>query len=971
MDIFGNNGNNPFDQNLNTTDTVDFTRVDVSGAIVDNSQLATKLYVDTHGGGGGNMNYTGTTPATNYIYKASASNGQDAIKSSITDDGTNCVVSATNGITANKIIKSGGTAIQYLMGDGTTLTQSANSGNSNFYLYKSKNGITTPPPLAGDVGYNNAVQSLATLVYISHLTRDNIDIEVFYNQVGELNDLYIQDQNNSLNFIKYNIIGPLIPTPNSYVEIPVVMSSYGGTGNTSFGSNHNVLLAFFSNLTEVDQRITNLETKTQNQSAILQTTSMVGQVHILGAISPFDQTLILNANSTLVNSISSYSYNLAQSCQLQIDALATEIIGPVTCNNGLITTALQCTGQANVGISENPNDILNNGSSLTKNNFNTSQSVGCIGFKDNWATATGNNAVGKNGMNYLSGVDKLIVCCSSSIPQYFNDTTGALININGGLTTGGQFLYIPSLNIAYSRNGTQYSTSSDGINWTVPANILGDISSIGNIIYSPSLNLFVAPSGSLGFFIQTSSDGITWTLRFALRNVYTLIYTGTKFITFGVNGCMYSYDGINWTNDTVQTANIRAAIYCESLGCILAQTQTANRNLIRSYDDGLTWTTLANVFPAQLSTSGGNNKFVWDNVSGKAYCIIDDNSGVTNNSYLFEFDATGNPALGGSIQMMGNTSVLQNANGGLYYYNYNPSLKRFYFTRGAVPHSLFYSTTSLNQAVSGNQYILGSLNCSGGYNPYGLANIDIMLRDTPFIGIQFSNGSAYTATLNSPLLNSPWTAFGSTSSTGSVFSLTNNYTRQLCCADWSFPTPANGQLCGFGSSATTGVRVSTGFNFGISAVLGYADTGYSPGIQNFFGLYNLSTAPALSSTVPVTSLLSCILFGSSTTDANICIYTADAITMVKQVDLGASFPSNRPLGAVSTDWFKLTLYWDTSKFYYKAHNTTTNVIVSGSFSSAAIPATSIQLYPQCLRAMGAAQTSNSCKIKVQRFGVYY
>ena len=970
MDINGNKAGNQFDQNLNTTDDVDFARVDVTDAITDNQQLATKLYVDSNIGGG-NMSYIGTTPATNYIYKASASNGQDAIKSTITDDGTNCIVSATNGITANKIIKSGGTAIQYLMGDGSTLTQSANSGNSNFYLYQSKNGITTPPPTSGDVGYNNAVQSLATLVYISHLTRDNIDIEVFYNQVNELNDLYIQDQNNSLNFIKYNIIGPLIPTINSYVEIPVVMSSYGGTGNTSFGSNHNVLLAFFSNLTEVDQRITDVETKTQNQSAILQTTSMVGQVHILGAISPFDQTLILNANSTLVNSISSYSYNLAQSCQLQIDALATEIIGPVTCNNGLITTALQCTGQANVGISENPNDIFNNGSSLTKNNFNTSQSVGCIGFKDNWNTASGNNGVLKVGMYFLSNIN-ILIAATSSIPQYFNDTAGALININGGLTSSGSFVYIPSLNIAYSRNTTQYSTSSDGINWSVQANILGDISGVGKIIYSPSLNLFVAASTSSMFFIQTSSDGITWTLRFATRNIYNIIDTGTRLITFGSGGCMYSYDGLTWTNDTVQTNNIRAAIYCESLGCILAQTITANRNLIRSYDSGLTWTTLSNVFPAQLSTSGGNNKFEWDNVSGKAYCIIDDNSGVTNNVYLFEFDATGNPALGGSIQMMGNTSILQSGNNGLYQYNYNPAFKRFYFTRSFSPNNnIFYSTTSLNQAVSGNQYILGSLNCSGGYNPYGLANIDIMLRDTPFIGIQFSNGSAYTATLNSPLLNSPWTAFGSTSSTGSVFSLTNNYTRQLCCADWSFPTPANGQLCGFGSSATTGVRVSTGFNFGISAVLGYADTAYSPGIQNFFGLYNLSTAPALSSTVSITSLLNCILFGSSTTDANICIYTADASTMVKQVDLGVSFPSNRTSGSVSTDWFKLTLYWDTSKFYYKAHNTTTNVIVSGSFSSTVIPLTSIQLYPQCLRAMGAAQTSNSCKIKVQRFGVYY
>jgi hypothetical protein len=96
MNILGNEGNNPFDQNLNTTDAVDFTRVDVSGAIIDNSQLATKLYVDTHGGGGGggNMKYVGTTPATNYIYKALASNGHDAVKSSITDDGSTVTVGA-------------------------------------------------------------------------------------------------------------------------------------------------------------------------------------------------------------------------------------------------------------------------------------------------------------------------------------------------------------------------------------------------------------------------------------------------------------------------------------------------------------------------------------------------------------------------------------------------------------------------------------------------------------------------------------------------------------------------------------------------------------------------------------------------------------------------------------------------------------------------------------------------------------
>jgi len=315
MDIFGNNPNNVFDQSLNTTDAVEFTRVDVTDNIVDNSQLATKLYVDAHsGGGGGNMSYVGTVPANYYIYKASTTDGLSLVKSNIVDTGGAVIVNsnlfctsldgqtpagnlnigavqntvtipATNGIISNKFVKSGGTNIQYLMGDGSTLTQSANSGNSNFYLYQSINGVTTPPLSSGNIGYNNAVQASATIVYINHLTRDNIDVEVFFSQVNQLNDLYIQDQNNSVNFIKYNITALPTIIANSYVAIPVLYTTSGGTGNSSFGASHNVLVAFFSNLTEVDTRLSTLESDTQNQTAILGTTTFTGGINCSASIS--------------------------------------------------------------------------------------------------------------------------------------------------------------------------------------------------------------------------------------------------------------------------------------------------------------------------------------------------------------------------------------------------------------------------------------------------------------------------------------------------------------------------------------------------------------------------------------------------------------------------------------------------------------------------------------------------------------
>jgi hypothetical protein len=246
-----------------------------------------------------------------------------------------------------------------------------------------------------------------------------------------------------------------------------------------------------------------------------------------------------------------------------------------------------------------------------------------------------------------------------------------------------------------------------------------------------------------------------------------------------------------------------------------------------------------------------------------------------------------------------------------------------------------------------------------------------MLRDSPFIGIQYIQGSGIYSTLS----NSPYSSLGSTSSVASTFALTNNLTRQLCCADWSFPSAANGQLCGYGSTLTTGARVSTGYNFGLSAIFGYNDNNYAAGCQNFFGLYNNYIPPALNATTPLTAQLSYICFGSSTADANICIYTAGAGagSAVKQVDLGADFPSNRTAGAISTDWFKLTLYWDETNIYYKAVNTLMNSTVSGSFTPLAInmPISSIPLYPLCFRAMGSNATNSSCRLKVQRFGVYY
>ena len=223
----------------------------------------------------------------------------------------------TGNLTAPNIIKSGGTSSQYLMADGSSLQYSANSGNSNFYLYKSNDTLHVPPE-SGQVRYNNAQQSLATIVYISHLTSDTIDVEVFFNQISQLNDLYIQDKNNSGNFIKYNITGSPTIVVNSYISIPVVQSSFGGTGEISFGANHPTLISFFTNTIETDTRITTLETKTQNQTAISGETTFTGDI-----------TGVSRITSTTLEIISTHGSSISMTDEnfLVLDATKIQLVG--------------------------------------------------------------------------------------------------------------------------------------------------------------------------------------------------------------------------------------------------------------------------------------------------------------------------------------------------------------------------------------------------------------------------------------------------------------------------------------------------------------------------------------------------------------------------------------------------------------------------------------------------------------------
>jgi hypothetical protein len=218
----------------------------------------------------------------------------------------------TGEIEASSFKKTGGSAIEYLMANGSRLTQSANSGNSNYYLYNSSTG--DQPIVDGDVKYNDTFQGAASIIWISHKTRDNIDIKVFFNQITTISQIYIQDQANSANFIKYDVTTTPIIT-GSYIEVPVALTAYGGTGITSFSPdpniNHNIMVSFFTNTLEIDTRISTLENKTQNEISTSGQTNISGLLGVYGIASQAvlgSQTFEYSEGGIMNNSVVGYEF---------------------------------------------------------------------------------------------------------------------------------------------------------------------------------------------------------------------------------------------------------------------------------------------------------------------------------------------------------------------------------------------------------------------------------------------------------------------------------------------------------------------------------------------------------------------------------------------------------------------------------------------------------------------------------------
>ena len=205
-----------------------------------------------------------------------------------------------NNVYSEAFVKNGGTASQYLMADGSTTTNSQ-QGQPNIYLYNNNNS-GTPVPASGQIRANDPNNQNVTELYISHITSDGIDIDVFLQQISTISVIYLQDRNNSNNNVRFNVTSAIIDNPNLYVTVPVIFDIAQGSGSIDFGDGHPLFMSIFDNSQLIDSRISAVETKTQHQSA----TSL--ETRFNSPINMFDHKISNVADPTDLNDVSTKKY---------------------------------------------------------------------------------------------------------------------------------------------------------------------------------------------------------------------------------------------------------------------------------------------------------------------------------------------------------------------------------------------------------------------------------------------------------------------------------------------------------------------------------------------------------------------------------------------------------------------------------------------------------------------------------------
>lgn len=175
----------------------------------------------------------------------------------------------------------GGVKIRNLNGyliavNGEVYATTNTGGTTVSFFYQAKTGITSGDPGSGHLLWNNATQTSATQLNVSHLTDTPIeDIDLYLSAIVSGNKLIVQDRNDSERFQIWTVSGTPTQVGLSYWTIPVTLTQSAGA---AFTNNHDLLFAIVTNSSGGGGTTTNSITFNNSGSGAASGTSFNGGV---------------------------------------------------------------------------------------------------------------------------------------------------------------------------------------------------------------------------------------------------------------------------------------------------------------------------------------------------------------------------------------------------------------------------------------------------------------------------------------------------------------------------------------------------------------------------------------------------------------------------------------------------------------------------------------------------------------------
>jgi len=189
--------------------------------------------------------------ATNTVFKSSVtSNGGVTVANTLNVSG---VASFSSNISFKGTILANTTPIinstGYWVGNPSGLKGDKGSvgasGSSALYKFKANTASTTGYPGESRVSYSNTTQINSNVVRVSHLTLDQVDIDIFLSLLAKNTIFVIQKENVSADYQVWRITDTPTNvnanTANSYWNLPVALERSGGAGTTNLDDNSEVI----------------------------------------------------------------------------------------------------------------------------------------------------------------------------------------------------------------------------------------------------------------------------------------------------------------------------------------------------------------------------------------------------------------------------------------------------------------------------------------------------------------------------------------------------------------------------------------------------------------------------------------------------------------------------------------------------------------------------------------------------------